>query len=288
MQALSINRIRYISAKHLLAGLMALAFFAPVLATAQLINVQMPLNNSRDNYYGGTGISFGGMFGGNNRIRGFNAAGQITPNIIFGQGSAGATIPPFGGYDPNAGLNTGIIYNGSNFGFGLGVSAGKGNTRSVVSRAPSVTMFNGQSGSIFSGESRPFVTGITPVVGNMTGVGLLPLQLPRDLNIPVHIEHPINDSPFTYGSPNSTATSGVLSLAEISRLKASKEQEEILQSIRDMESLIANARELVENGEFGAARIKYSRALRKLGENVGTSELRETVSNELEAIKNKR
>jgi hypothetical protein len=288
MQALSGPRLRNIVARNSVALSVAAMLSWPFALTAQLIHVQTPLHNTRDNFYSGTGVSFGMFFGGNNRIQGLLPNGQTTPNIFFSQGSAAGAIPPFGGYDPNSGLNTGILVNGSNFGFGLGISAGKGNTRSIVSNSPSVTMFNGQSASIFSGETRPFVTGITPVVGNMTGVGLLPLQLPRDLKIPVYIEHPINDSPVVYSTPGSTAAQGALSLAEIARRNSLRHDEEHEQALREIEDLLAKARELAGQGKFGAARVKYSRALRTIGENKANAELREAISGELDAIRDKR
>lgn len=288
MQALPPNKKWNLSASKLIASVVASVFFAPALLTAQLINVQAPLHNLRDNYYSNNGISFNGFFGGNSRIRGLNAAGQITPNIVFGQGSAAAAIPPFGGYDPNAGLYTGAIYNGGNFGFGLGVSMGKGNTRSIIANTPSVTMFNGQSASIFSGENRPFVTGITPVVGNMTGVGLLPVQLPRNLNIPYRTEHPVNNSPMSYDQSGSTAIRGVMSLAEISRMKSAEELQKKQAENREVESLVAEARSYADVRKYGVARMNYSRALRILAKNADSTELRETITAEYEAIKDKR
>lgn len=289
MQALPPNQKWNSLANKLFAGLAASVFLGPALLSAQLINVQTPLHNLRDDYYSQNGISFNGFLGGNSRIRGLNAAGQITPNIVFNQGSAASAIPPFGGYDPNAGLYTGAMYNGGNFGFGLGVSMGKGNTRSIISNTPSVTMFNGQSASIFSGENRPFVTGITPVVGNMSGgVGLLPVQLPRNLNIPYRTEHPVNNSPMNYDQLNSTANQGVLSLAEISRMKSAEEYEKIQATNREVETLVTEARSLVDIKKYGAARFNYSRALRMLAKSNDSSEMRELISAEYEAIKGKR
>ena len=46
------------------------------------------------------------------------------------------------------------------------LQAGKGNTRSNITQAPTVTMFNGQSASVSDFAQRPFVTSVIPVVGD--------------------------------------------------------------------------------------------------------------------------
>jgi len=88
-------------------------------------------------------------------------------DIPVTQGSFGETIPGFGG----AGN---LSQTALNFGFAILsdievfflLQAAKGDTRSNVTQAPTVTMFNGQSATVFSGEQRPFVTSIQPVVGD--------------------------------------------------------------------------------------------------------------------------
>ncbi|MGV3486549.1 MAG: hypothetical protein ACO1RT_19180 [Planctomycetaceae bacterium] len=42
----------------------------------------------------------------------------------------------------------------------------QGSSRTISSATPSLTTMNGYPGSFFSGQVRPFVTGITPVVGS--------------------------------------------------------------------------------------------------------------------------
>jgi hypothetical protein len=255
-------------------------------ASGQLINVQAPYQRMGDNFYDRTGVSFNMFFPGNNRIFGFNGA-SVTPNITVTQGSAATALPPFGGYDPNGDLRTGILYNGGDFGFGLTVAAGKGNTRSLVSNSPSVTMFNGQSASIFDGETRPFVTSIGPGSGASTGVGLLPIQLPR-LHVPSRIDQPISSLPPDYSRPESTAGKGSESISSIRNRKAAEKAaaEEELAAQIDQE--IRDARAMVDKGSLGAASIKYRRALRWMGENGSFAGLRETVEQELADIKDKK
>ena len=80
----------------------------------------------------------------------------------------GATVPQFGIPDRTN------VTSGLNFGFAILsdievyflLQAAKGDERSNVTNAPTVTMFNGQSASVFDGSLVPFVTSITPVVGD--------------------------------------------------------------------------------------------------------------------------
>ena len=56
----------------------------------------------------------------------------------------------------------------------------RGSSRTISSTTPSLTVQNGFGGSIFSGQWRPFVTGVTPVVGGFVpGRGPVP-YLGRD------------------------------------------------------------------------------------------------------------
>ena len=86
-------------------------------------------------------------------------------DIPFTQNSFGATAPQFGGFGADTALNFGFAILSDIEVFFL-LQAAKGDQRSNVTQAPTVTMFNGQSASVFDGEQRPFVTSITPVVGD--------------------------------------------------------------------------------------------------------------------------
>ncbi len=86
-------------------------------------------------------------------------------DIPFDQNSFGATSPQFGGFGADTALNFGFAILSDIEVFFL-LQAAKGDQRSNVTQAPTVTMFNGQSASVFDGEQRPFVTSITPVVGD--------------------------------------------------------------------------------------------------------------------------
>lgn len=86
-------------------------------------------------------------------------------DIEFNQGSFGVSVPQFGGFD---------LASAANFGFAILsdievyflIQASKGSTRSTITEAPTVTLFNGQSASVNDSSQRPFVTSVTPVVGD--------------------------------------------------------------------------------------------------------------------------
>ncbi len=86
-------------------------------------------------------------------------------DIPLTNNSFGASRPQFGGFAADSALNFGFAILSDIEVFFL-LEAAKGDTRSNVTQAPTVTMFNGQSASVFDGEQRPFVTSITPVVGD--------------------------------------------------------------------------------------------------------------------------
>ena len=85
-------------------------------------------------------------------------------DIAFRQGSFGIGVPDFGRFDANAGLNVGfaILSDIETFFF---INAAQGDRRNNIMSAPKVTLFNGQTGTVFDGTTRPFVTALIPVVG---------------------------------------------------------------------------------------------------------------------------
>lgn len=86
-------------------------------------------------------------------------------DLQFLQDGFSQAVPAFGGFSlPNA----------ANFGFAILsdievfflIQASKGNSRTNVTNSPTVTMFNGQSATVTDGFQQPFVTSVTPVVGD--------------------------------------------------------------------------------------------------------------------------
>lgn len=80
--------------------------------------------------------------------------------------NGGGVAPPFGGYQPNAGLSGGFAAGNAQFNFNF--AQGASSTSSTI--APVLTTTNGYPGSLFIGTTRPFVVGVTPLVGN-AGIG---------------------------------------------------------------------------------------------------------------------
>lgn len=94
---------------------------------------------------------------------GFTPTGDL--DVAFGQNSFASAIPQFGGFDAATAANFGFAILSDIEVFFL-IQASKGDSRSNVTQAPVVTMFNGQSASVNDGAQRPFVTSVVPVVGD--------------------------------------------------------------------------------------------------------------------------
>jgi len=85
-------------------------------------------------------------------------------DLSFLQNSFGTAAPLFGG-DVSSAASFGFAILSDIEVFFL-LQAGKGNTRTNITQAPTVTMFNGQSASVSDFAQRPFVTSVIPVVGD--------------------------------------------------------------------------------------------------------------------------
>ena len=128
-------------------------------ASAQpMIQQSVPFQNLGSSFFENNGVSW--------NLRG--------PNF-FANFGGGGLAPAFGNADPNAGLRTGVGFSGGGVQGSLGFNFSQGSNRSNVSTVPSVTSLNGVPGTITSQTLRPFVTGITPVVG---GQALIPMGTP--------------------------------------------------------------------------------------------------------------
>jgi general secretion pathway protein D len=94
-------------------------------------------------------------------------------DIRFTQDSFTSTRPPFGIPDLEAGARFGFAILSDLELFFL-LEAAQGNSRTNVLQAPKVTMFDGQIANINDTAQRPFVIGLTPVVGDFA-VGQQPV-----------------------------------------------------------------------------------------------------------------
>ena len=105
------------------------------------------------------------------RVIGRNAANSagLTPtgdlDVPFSQNSFASAIPQFGSFDAQTAANFGFAILSDIEVFFL-IQASKGDTRTNVMQAPTVTLINGQTATVFDGSTRPFVTSLIPVVGD--------------------------------------------------------------------------------------------------------------------------
>ena len=86
-------------------------------------------------------------------------------DLQFLQGSFAAAEPIFGGFQAASAANFGFAILSDIEVFFL-IQASKGDNRTNITVAPTVTMFNGQTASINDGANTPFVTSVIPVVGD--------------------------------------------------------------------------------------------------------------------------
>ena len=111
---------------------------------------------------------------GSGTIIGLAAPGAFTSDldIAFQQGSFDIGVPDFGNFQPNAGLQVGlaILSDIETFFF---IQAAQGDERSNLLFAPKVTLFNGDTATIFDQTVRPFVLSLQPTVGAFS-VGFTP------------------------------------------------------------------------------------------------------------------
>lgn len=257
--------------------------------SAQMINVRTPFQSNTGTFYERTGINFGFSFGGNRRIRGLSPTGQLLPRIQVTQGSAGVTAPTQGGYDPNASLRTGFATVGGDVNVAFGLEMGKGSRRSSSTQTPSVTMMNGQIGSIFSGAQRPFVTRIDPVIGRGGGNGLSIIRRPGYSNDGIEATETVSEpAPRTYSNPNSTAVHGDISIADIKKQRRLEEMVQDQEMLQELQELISKASTLASQGEYGAARAKFGRALRKVSDRPDLTDVKEHLQEKLAELKGKR
>ena len=86
-------------------------------------------------------------------------------DLGFRQGSFMESTPLFGGFGPGSAASFGFAILSDIEVFFL-LNAAKGDSRTNVTQAPTVTMFNGQVATVNDGAVVPFVTSVVPVVGD--------------------------------------------------------------------------------------------------------------------------
>ena len=86
-------------------------------------------------------------------------------DIPFQQSFFTSSLPQFGGFDVGSVANFGFAILSDIEVFFL-LQASKGDSRTNITQAPTLTMFNGQVASVIDGAFVPFVTSVIPVVGD--------------------------------------------------------------------------------------------------------------------------
>ena len=111
------------------------------------------------------GLNNGGGIGGTALPTGIGTTGNFDLQFLQDSFTSASPVEGFAGF---------AAANAASFGFAilsdievfLLIEAAKGNDRSNILQSPTVTMFNGQSASVTDGFQQPFVTSVTPVVGD--------------------------------------------------------------------------------------------------------------------------
>ena len=122
---------------------------------------------------------------------GYNPAqGGFTPDLNFPvrPSSFGTSLPPFGGYNGpsgSGGLGLGLAFL-NDIQVYMFMEAAAGDRRISTMQAPKVTLFNGQTASIFVGDVSFFTTGL-----DVVNVGGQFVYIPRNTPIPIGITRPI-------------------------------------------------------------------------------------------------
>ena len=253
-------------------------------AVAQQIFVETPSTNVSDSFFENLGVDFGFSLGGGDpngtgsRVVGLNPFGQPLGQIVFSQGGANSAIPPFGGFDPNAGAQTGFaVLNGNGGGFGLGLNLNQGSTRTLTSTTPGVTVQNGFGGSIFNGSVSPFVTGVVPVVGG----GVIDNGTTRALNSGRLDLSRLGQegrgqarsnyvaSSASYAAPSTAETA----MASVDSIKAARQAKEAAKNAA-LATLIKQVFDAEEAGDFLKARSLLRKAIKQCDEPVKKKLLR--------------
>ncbi len=120
-----------------------------VAASAQQVTVHTPFHTVADSFFENSSISWSGNYRG----------------ITFSYGGGALAAPPFGGFDPSAGIRANFGFANKDGQINFTTAFGSGYRQSFTSQVPSVTVMNGQTGYISDSSQTPFVTSVIPVVG---------------------------------------------------------------------------------------------------------------------------
>jgi hypothetical protein len=241
-----------------------------------------PLNSVGSGFNQSAGIHWNagipGWNAGGTRVMGLSpqgpqgSRGALTPNLNFSF-HGGNLVPPFGYFNPGAGGRLDV--RGRNF--QLGLTLAKGSSTSLSMQAPSLMVPNGSGGSMFSGQIRPFVTGVVPVLGCYSG-GYPDNAVTRavasgmlDRSPETHKNSSLPRSePAQFSNPRSTALTGDLSVAEIR-----EQRSQMLEQRRErMNEIVQEAQALLSQEDRAGGRRKYLEALKYADDDRAKRELK--------------
>ncbi|MEX0819034.1 MAG: hypothetical protein WD070_05565 [Pirellulaceae bacterium] len=233
---------------------------------AQQVYTTVPLVSSSDSFYESFGTDWGFHHRGRNGY------------MFFNRGGANTGIPAFGGYDPNADARFGFGTRGRNGSSYFNAWASQGSNRTITSSAPGLMLQHGGRGFVQDVSVRPFVTGLSPVVGDRVvspvderlerlrqeAAAANPHTQPTDAELLLGARADQTTSTHRPTSPSpapsrSSAERGDISLAEI-RQQAKRAEADPQE---ELNHLIATAQRAEASGRIGAARIRYQQASAK-------------------------
>jgi hypothetical protein len=224
--------------------------------------VTVPFHQTGSSYYEQFGVNFGFHVG----------------NFFFEQN--GGAAPPFGGFTPGAGLHTGFnVHAPGGFDGHFLLTAGQGAQTSSVAQSVTTTMPSAVPASISDTSQIPFVIGAVPVVGDGGGISPVRERLDRLKAGGAAAYGPRggqagggNNAPrgssaekapaADAGQPAPAAGSAAAdeaplgSVAQMRQLRAAADAA----TQREVQALIAKAKEAEGAGKLGVARIFYQQA----------------------------
>lgn len=287
-----------------------------------------PFQTLNDNYFERIGVDFGFSINDNTRFNEGNPPpedfapstiiGQIGNGVLasngdidFRQGSFGASVPPFGGFDAGAQTTVGLSRLGKNANFFLTLGLSQGSSRTNVTQTPMALVQDGQTALVSDTTQRPFVTSVVPVVGGFRPP--LPMMMPRRPTVsplrqaiaqymqqkakskgkptttkepelrPVPIADLPQEAKIAWklaSSANSSAGRGDESVKDIQRRNRDLNNARSAKEERELLSYIETARGKEEIGKFRAARIYYEMAERR-----ATGTLKQELREKIEQLK---
>lgn len=253
---------------------LVIGLLVPSLAGGQNVVVSTPFHQIGDSFSERNGVNFG-----------FDAG-----SMQFRQGGFNSALPPFGGFDPNAGARLGFSVGGRGGALSFGFAAGQGSRRSISTTTSTIVVPNGGRGTLIDVIQRPFVTGFVPVLGGGIGglgigglggggIGSFGVGFPApSLSPPVWTYSYTPGQPIPSDAENrrlariagqsdqlerhelSSAEQGDISVAEIRRQQHAKDAARAA----ELSALLAAARAAEESGDLNTALRHYDDLRRQL------------------------